>query len=202
MLYVIMENALNKEHIIKNISQTYTKLTDTSISDFIRVSKMFTFDKSTLLVKEGQNADKVYFIANGSARAYYLKDGKEITDWFAFENDFISSIGSFFENIPSPHFIELLEPTTFLEITRKDVFELSDKHHDFERLGRIVTTKTMLTLRKRIISLQFETAQQKYENLITIRPDIIQRVPLTHIASYLGITLETLSRIRNQKRRI
>ncbi|SHN13466.1 Crp/Fnr family transcriptional regulator [Flavobacterium xinjiangense] len=197
-----MENSLNKEHIIKNISQTYTKLTDNTISDYIRVSKIFTLDKSTLLVKEGQNADKIYFIANGSARAYYLKDGKEITDWFAFENDFISSIGSFFENIPSPHFIELLETTTFLEITRKDVFELSDKHHDFERLGRVVTTKTMLTLRKRIISLQFETAQQKYENLINNRPDITQRVPLTHIASYLGITLETLSRIRNQKIRI
>lgn len=197
-----MENPLNKENIIENISQTYTKLTDTSISDFLKVSKIFTLDKSTLLVKEGQNANKIYFIAKGLARAYYLKDGKEITDWFAFENDFISSIASFFEDIPSPHFIELLEPTTLLEINRKDVFELSDKHHDFERLGRVVTTKTMLTLRKRIISLQFETAQQKYENLINNRPDIIQRVALTHVASYLGITLETLSRIRNQKKRI
>ena len=60
----------------------------------------------------------------------------------------------------------------------------------------------MLALQKRIFSIQFETAHQKYENLLNIRPDITQRVPLTNIASYLGITLETLSRIRNPKNRI
>ena len=79
---------------------------------------------------------------------------------------------------------------------------LADKHHDFERLGRLVVTKTMLQLQHRIVAVQFETAQQKYENLLKARPDITQRVSLSHIASYLGITLETLSRIRNPKRGI
>ena len=197
-----MKNQVNIEHAIQNISQTYSKLTDNCMADFIQVSKYLTKDKSTLLVTEGQYADKSYFIVKGCARAYYLKDGKDITDWFAFENDFINSINSFFENIPSPHFIELLEPSTFLEISREDIFKLSDKYHDFDRLLRIIATKTMLALRNRIFSIQFEMAQQKYENLLNIRPDITQRVPLTHIASYLGITLETLSRIRNPKNRI
>jgi len=197
-----MKNQVNIEHAIQNISQTYSKLTDNCMADFIQVSKYLTKDKSTLLVTAGQYADKSYFIVKGCARAYYLKDGKDITDWFAFENDFINSINSFFENIPSPHFIELLEPSTFLEISREDIFKLSDKYHDFDRLLRIIATKTMLALRNRIFSIQFEMAQQKYENLLNIRPDITQRVPLTHIASYLGITLETLSRIRNPKNRI
>ena len=197
-----MENSLDLEHAVQNISGTYSKLTDDCVADFRQASKLLTADKSTLLVTEGQYADKTYFIVKGCARAYYLKDGKDISDWFAFENDFINSINSFFENTPSPHFIELLEPTTFLEISREDIFRLSDKHHDFERLLRIIATKTMLALRNRIFSIQFETAKQKYENLLNIRPDITQRVPLTHIASYLGITLETLSRIRNPKNRI
>jgi len=197
-----MKNQVNIEHAIQNISQTYSKLTDNCMADFIQVSKYLTKDKSTLLVTAGQYADKSYFIVKGCARAYYLKDGKDITDWFAFENDFINSINSFFENIPSPHFIELLEPSTFLEISREDIFKLSDRYHDFDRLLRIIATKTMLALRNRIFSIQFEMAQQKYENLLNIRPDITQRVPLTHIASYLGITLETLSRIRNPKNRI
>jgi len=198
-----MNDSLNNiEHAIQNISQTYSKLTDNCMADFIQVANHFTKDKSTLLVTEGQYADKSYFIIKGCARAYYLKDGKDITDWFAFENDFINSINSFFENIPSPHFIELLEPTTFLEISRADIFHLADRYHDFDRLLRIIATKTMLALRNRIFSIQFETARQKYENLLNIRPDITQRVPLMHIASYLGITLETLSRIRNPRNRI
>ena len=198
-----MNDSLNNiEHAIQNISQTYSKLTDNCMADFIQVANHFTKDKSTLLVTEGQYADKSYFIIKGCARAYYLKDGKDITDWFAFENDFINSINSFFENIPSPHFIELLEPTTFLEISRADIFHLADSYHDFDRLLRIIATKTMLALRNRIFSIQFETARQKYENLLIIRPDITQRVPLMHIASYLGITLETLSRIRNPRNRI
>jgi len=113
------------------------------VADFMKVSKLLTADKFTLLVTEGQYADKSYFIVKGCARAYYLKYGKNIIDWFAFENDFINSINSFFENIRSPHFIELLEPTTYLEISRQDIFKFSDKYHDFDRLGRVIVTKIL-----------------------------------------------------------
>jgi CRP-like cAMP-binding protein len=190
------------EQIIENIEIHFSILTKECKADLKKVSRVLTLKKETQIVKEGQFADKTYFIAEGSARAFYLKDGKDITDWFAFENDFISSINSFFLNIPSPHFIEVLQPSTLLEISRENVILLSDKYNEFDRLGKIIVTKTMLQLQQRIVSIQFEKAQQKYENMLKIRPDITQRVPLTHIASYLGITLETLSRIRNPKNRI
>jgi CRP-like cAMP-binding protein len=193
---------LNIEQIIDIISTQYSTLSEHCKTDFKELSKVLTFDKYTMLVQEGQYADKTYFIVQGCARAFYLKDGKDITDWFAFENDFMNSINSFFLNIPSPHYIEVLEQTTLLEISRDNMTILCDKYHDFDRLGRIATTKTMLRLQQRIVSVQFETALQKYENLLNIRPDITKRIPLTHIASYLGITLETLSRIRNPKNRI
>lgn len=190
------------ESALERIITFYSPLTGNCKSDLIACSKVLTFDKGATLVREGQYCDKGYFILQGAARAYYLKDGKDITDWFAFENDFISAVNSFFLNIPSPHFIELMESGTLLEISRSDFLSLSDKYHDFERLVRIVVTKTMLQLQQRIVGIQFETAQQKYENLLNARPDITLRVPLSHIASYLGITLETLSRIRNPKNRI
>jgi CRP-like cAMP-binding protein len=104
--------------------------------------------------------------------------------------------------MPSPHYIEVLEPSILLEISRENINLLSDKYKEFDRLGKIIVTKTMLQQQQRIVSIQFETAQQKYENILKIRPDITKRVALTHIASYLGITLETLSRIRNPKNRI
>ncbi len=188
--------------IIENIELHYATLTSECKHDLINNSRILTLDRETKIVKEGQLADKSYFIAQGAARAYYLKDGKDITDWFAFENSFICSINSFFLNVPSPHYIEVLEKTTCLEISRDVIVSLSDRYRDFERLSKIVVTNTMLQQQQRIFAMQFETARQKYENVLKIRPDITQRVPLTHLASYLGITLETLSRIRNPKRRI
>ena len=193
---------MTKEKVIDIISETYSTLTYECQQEFSNCSKILVHKKGAILVKEGQYSDKTFFIIEGCARAYYLKDGKDISDWFAFENDFISSINSFFLNIPSPHYIELLEDSVLLEIPRKDVEILSSKYHDFERLSKVIVIKTMLQLQERITSMQFHSAEQKFENLLTIRPNIIQRIPLTHIASYIGITLETLSRIRKPKRRI
>ena len=193
---------MTKEEVISIISETYSTLTDECQEEFSNSSTISVLQKGTTLVREGQYSDKTFFIIEGCARAYYLKDGKDISEWFAFENDFISSINSFFLDIPSPLFIELLEDSILLELTRKDVELLSDKYHDFERLSKIIVIKTMLQLQERISALQFHSAEQKYENLLTIRPNITQRIALTHIASYIGITLETLSRIRKPKKRI
>ena len=187
------------QEVIETLHTTYSPLSDACKAELPSHSRIFTVSPSELLVKEGEFADKTYFIVEGCARAYYLKEGKDITDWFAFEGDFISAINSFFLDVPSPHFIEIMEPATLLEFSRDSVLMFSDKYHDFDRLGRMIVTRTMLQLQQRIVSLQFENAQQKYENLLKIRPDITQRIPLMHIASYLGITLETLSRIRNPK---
>ena len=92
--------------------------------------------------------------------------------------------------------------TLLLEVKREDVNRLSDLYQAFDRLGKTIIRRTLLKLQQRVISLQFESAQQKYDNLLAMTPDIEIRVPLTHIASYLGITLETLSRIRASKIRI
>ncbi|WP_106794957.1 Crp/Fnr family transcriptional regulator [Aquimarina sp. Aq78] len=191
---------MNKEEIIDLISKEYSLLTSDCKSELSNNSRIVTPEKNTILVKEGQFSDKTFFIIKGCARAYYLKDGRDISDWFAFENDFICSINSFFLNIPSPHFIEVLEDSLLLEISRENVERLSDKYSDFERLNRIVVTKTMLQQQERIVSIQFQSAEQKYENILSIYPNVTQRIPLTHIASYIGITLETLSRIRKPKK--
>jgi CRP-like cAMP-binding protein len=172
------------------------------VDEFMLAAKLLTKEKSILLVKEGQNSDELFFIAEGCARLFYTKDDKEITDGFFFENQFLSSNSSFFERIPSLHSIELLEPTTFLTISRDDILRIANKHKDFERLGRIIVTRLMLQFQKQIAAMRFETALCKYESLINQRSDITQRISLTYIASYLGITLETLSRIRNPKNRI
>lgn len=193
---------MNKNKAIEIISNQYAPLTTECQYELSNNCKILELEKGTTLVRERQYSDKTFFIVKGCARAFYLKDGKDITDWFAFENDFISSINSFFLNIPSLHFIELLEDSVLLEISRENVEKLSDKYRDFERLSKVIVVKTMLRQQERIASMQFHSAEQKYENILAIHPNISQRVQLTHIASYIGITLETLSRIRKRLSRI
>src|SRR6056297_1416798 len=122
---------MNKELAIKTISNKYALLTYECEQELIDLVKILRLKKATILVREGTYSDKSYYIINGCARAYYLKDGKDVSDWFAFENDFISAIVSFFTNHPSPHFIELLEDSVLIEFTREQVEKLSAKYHDF-----------------------------------------------------------------------
>ena len=193
---------MNKDQIIQSIVENYHELPFECVNDLHLNSEVLNLEKGIQIVREGAYADKVYYVAEGTARAFYLKDGKDISDWFAFEHDFICSINSYFLNIPSPHYIETIEASTLLAINRTQVNLLSDRYLAFDRLGKVIVTNTMLRLQQRIVAMQFETAKQTYENLLSIRPDITQRIPLMHIASYLGITLETLSRIRSPKYRI
>src|SRR5690606_33024851 len=108
-------------------------------------------------------------------------------------------IPGFFTGDPCVHYITLMENAILIKTGRNDIMELFEKFHDFERLGRITTTKTLIESQLRLASLQFETAQQKYLNLLQVYPDIEQRAALCDIASFLGITLETLSRSRAKK---
>jgi CRP-like cAMP-binding protein len=159
-----MNNLVQKKEIlrvIEKISAEYSFLTSECKDDLSKHAKMIFADKSTSVIKENQNADKLYFIVEGCYRVFYIKEGRDITDWFSFENEFVSSINSFFHNVPSLHYIETIEPTTYLEIKRDDVFRLTEKHHCFETLSRKAITQIMLSLQQRIVSLQFETAQQK-----------------------------------------
>ena len=193
---------MTKLQIIQSISDNYHALSPECKEECARFSKILPLKKGAILVKEGQYADKTYYIAQGNARAYSLKKGRDITDWFAFDNEFISPIQSFFLNVPSPMYLETMGPAILLEMDRATIDRLSDKYRDFDRLTKLILTKTLLKLQHRIAFMQFETAQQKYESLLATQSDITQRVPLTHIASYIGITLETLSRVRARKNRI
>lgn len=190
---------MNTTKIITEIGAHYSPLSIECQEDLIANSNPVTFKKGEIVVREGQFSKKAYLIVQGCARAYYLKDGKDISDWFAFENQFMASIVSFFSEEPSPHYVEFVEDSVVLEFSRETFDSLSDKYHDFERFISKVVTETMLGLCERLYTIQFNKAEERYTHLLSLHPDITNRIPLTHIASYLGITLETLSRIRNPK---
>jgi len=174
-----------------------TPLKDETIRDIDQCLASMSFPKNKLLVKEGELSSNMYFVVKGAARAFYFHHEKEYTDWFVFENMFMCSLLSFFGGLPSVQYIETLEASDMLVLTRDQVNRLCDKHHDMQKLNSLILTYGLVSLQQNIIDQRFKTAQERYVTLLKTYPQAIQRVPLKHIASYLGVTQETLSRIRS-----
>ncbi|WP_020594894.1 Crp/Fnr family transcriptional regulator [Spirosoma panaciterrae] len=141
--------------------------------------------------------EHISFIHSGCVREYYLTDqSEEVVVWFGFERDIAVSLPSFVLQQPARTAIQALEPTTILQVSRTDLYNLYDQFHDLERLGRLLAEENLIKTDFHIHCLQALTAKQRYEAVLAQYPQLGQRVPLSMIASYLGITKETLSRIR------
>jgi CRP-like cAMP-binding protein len=167
--------------------------------DFFNAWKMWEVPKDHLVLREHTISDYVYYIEKGVARIYYNKNDKEVTEWIALEDQFFLSITSFFNRTPSHLVIQTIQPSIIYGIHHDQFMKLSSQYHEVERLLRKMVTTSLILSQERMRSIQFETAQQRYQKLLKHSPQIIQQVPLSYIASFLGITLETLSRIRAQK---
>ena len=181
------------EHI-----RQYCQLGNTAMNSLGAVLQKTELPKGSFLITEGKVCNHVYFLEKGCLRGYYNLDGKEISYWFAFENSFVTSFFSFISRQMGMENIQLIEDCTLWALSYDDLQRLYDEHKDIERLGRIMNERYYVELEERFVGNHFKEARERYENLITRSPHILQRVPLGYVASYLGITQETLSRIRNK----
>ncbi len=155
--------------------------------------------KSEILVSEGKVCHQLFFIRKGSLRGFHYQNGKEITSWFGFENDFATSTYSFVSQKTGYENIEVIEDSTLYVINHDDLNSIYHKHPGFNYAGRLLTEKYYLDLMERTLSLQFQSAKENYHQLVATHPHLLKRASLGHIASYLGISQETLSRIRTKK---
>lgn len=160
--------------------------------------KQVTLAKNDFLLTEGKICRHLYFMEQGALRGFYNLEGKEITHWFGFENDFITSFHSFITGQPAVESIQLIEGCVLWSISKDSLNELLNRHSDIERLLRIAYEKYYIRLEERFVNAQFKTATERYEDLLQRTPHIAERVSLGHIASYLGISQETLSRVRSR----
>lgn len=154
--------------------------------------------KGSYIVEQGKTCKYLYFIKAGFIRGFYLQDGKEITTWFASENDAVTSMYSFITQKPSFETIEVLEDCILYEINYENLQLLFKKYPEFNLIGRLLTEKYYIELEERTMSLQFQTATERYLKLLQEQPQLLQKASLGMIASYLGISQETLSRIRKK----
>lgn len=155
--------------------------------------------KKEHFLREGQVCRQVGFIAKGYVRLYYLLNGEEITKDFNFENFFCGSWASFSMQQPSRFNIIAMEDLELYTLQREDLYRLLEKHTSLQKLVRIWMEMMFIRKEEREASFLLDTAEQRYAELLNQNSQIGQRVPLKYLASYLGMTAETLSRIRSGK---
>jgi CRP-like cAMP-binding protein len=163
------------------------------------ISSSITIKKNIDLQAIGYTCKTIYFIKKGVARIYYLKDGIDITENFFFENDIIARVESLLTGNPSRKAIQILEDAEIISINANALFQLYDRFPQIERLFRKIFEAAYVDTVNRIEGMQFYTAEERYKALLNEVPDVLKRVPLKYVASYLGITQVSLSRIRGHR---
>lgn len=165
----------------------------------LKICSEVKFHKGADIQEIGHTCKTIYFVKKGCVRVYYFKEDIDITESFEFENSFVARAESLFTGKPSLKAIQAIEDTTLIAIDSNKLFQLFESYLDLERLFRKIIEMAYVNTVNRIESLQFHTADQRYYNLLKDHKDILKRIPLKFIASYLGITPVSLSRIRAQK---
>jgi CRP-like cAMP-binding protein len=167
-------------------------------AELARITVPTTALKNQSLLEIGNRCSDLFFVEKGLLRGYYLDDGKEITNWFGQEGEFATNFYSFVAEKPSFETIQVVEDCELLQLSFRNLQALYVKFPETERLGRIITENYYIKLEERLLSLQFKTAKERYQHFVKSKPNLLQRTSLGQIASYLGITQETLSRIRSE----
>jgi len=178
-----------------NYFDNFYKINDADKKEIENISNTIAIKKNQLLQQIGHTCKTIYFIKSGIARIFYYKDGIDITESFAFENNMIARVESLFTGQASKKAIQVLEDAEIISINATQLFKLYDTNPNIERLFRLIFEKAYVDTVNRIESIQFHTADERYKHLLT-ETNYLQKIPLKHIASYLGITQVSLSRIR------
>lgn len=142
----------------------------------------------------------LYLIEKGAIREFFINQkGNDISTWFGFEGDIAVCLASFLSNEKGYTGLQALEDCTLFSLKNHDLFEMYDLFPDMERLGRVIVEQYFIKSEKYTHGFHHLTASERYEQLILSQPDVASRISISHIASFLGISVETLSRIRAKK---
>jgi CRP-like cAMP-binding protein len=187
---------MNKGNLIQFIQNVFP-LSDTKAEQLAENYKSKEIAKNDLILKAGAVCNASYFIEDGLMRAYtYDLEGNDVTTAFYSRNTYATEIFSFFKQVPSSEYIQALTDCKTWRLTYNDMQISFHAIPEFRDFGRLNIINNYGLLKQRMLSTLHETAEERYANLINSNPEILQIAPLKHIASYLGITDTSLSRIR------
>ena len=184
---------------LKIFFEQYGQLSTEGIEELTAKFKPKKVKKGELLLIQGQVCNKVYFIKKGCLRLYYIANDVEITVWFSFENNSAIELSSFLSGKPSDYFLEAIEDSEIGSLHKSALTNLYERHPELERIVRVFWEDVILHLLKRLTALQKDSAEKRYLDLMN-QPIYLQRIPQKYLASYIGVTPTSLSRIRKNIR--
>lgn len=174
----------------------YGSFSEEAEKDIILKTNHFLKAKGDHFLRQGQRVSSYFVLNKGLIRAYFNKNGREVNTWFGEEHQIFCSILPVYTEHPSFENIQFLEDSEIYAISADDLEDLYRSYPELNLIGRKIAEEVCVVLEERITSLHTETAIERYRSLLRLQPNLSNRVSLGHIASYLGITQETLSRIR------
>jgi CRP-like cAMP-binding protein len=184
--------------LFKNIHE-FSVLDGQDRSELAKRCRERTLRRKQYLLQEGDICDHLTFVVKGCFKMYAVDDaGKEHIIHFSQENDWLADLGSFYSQEPGKVFIEAMEPSRVIRLSREDVYYLYERSLNFNRLIRVMVENRFIELQKRVLQNISSSAEERYLGFLKQYPALSQRIPNTAIASYLGITPEFLSTIRKK----
>lgn len=188
---MILETLLQHLQTIKPLDEA---LRDRLINDL----EIVEVPKKTMLLRDGEVANYLYVVLSGLLRSFYIKEGVEICSRFMKENHIVVSVNSFYARKPGYEFIESMEDSTLARIHYDKLQKLYKDHDSFNYTTRVLTEQYFALSEQRLYLLRKQKAEERYVFFLENYADLMNRVPLQFIATFLGMNLETLSRIRRK----
>jgi len=185
------------DNLIQHIEH-YTKLNDTEITGLRKILIKKSYSKNEIFFAEGRISKEIYFVTKGCVRLFYNVDGKDRTAFFYTEGQFICAGESFTYGVPAKENYQAIEDTETYVFDKPNYEELMKVSSKFEVIARIATENELITYQKMVASFVTKSAEERYIELLETNSNLFQRVPQQYIASFLGVSPETLSRIKKR----
>lgn len=189
--------ALTTRDVARELARRYSTMTHEELDVLESILVPMRFQKGELILHEGEVCRHIYWIARGLVRQFYFKNGKELTEYLAAEDTMCMSIESLFKEQPSHQQIQTLEPTVIFALPKAALEREAVRNVNIQMLYRKILEESLIISQIHADMVRFESAQERYAKLVKGSPQLVLRAPLVHIASYLQMTPETLSRVRN-----
>jgi CRP-like cAMP-binding protein len=186
----------NHRDVAREIARIYCPLTPLGVEVLDSILVPMKFQKGAKILEEGEVCRALYFVEKGMVRQFYYKNKKDVTEHFSFEGRIVFCIESFLKQEPSRLIVEALENTVLYAIPRDALFGLMVRNQEMEMLYRKILEHVAISSQEHADSQRFENAAERYERLLREKPEIVLRAPMVHIASFLQMSPETLSRVR------
>lgn len=192
---------INKPLVLSEAQRVYGSIdiNEEVLGQIMQYATIEKAKKHEIILNAGEVSDFFGFVLKGMIQTYYYKNNKLITDYFASEGYGFFEVNSFITGEPSQSFIEALEPTVYAKIPKEKFVELADSDLKIDSIHRKIMRHAVKTSSERLNSILHETAEQKYANLEHRIPGLTSRVSAINIASYIGVTQETLCRIKSKQ---